>query len=67
MNKYYNLLGLSVKEVEKYFDEKNIKYHTIYIEGGKDKERLTNPRAIRISEIADSVEITATYFSDSLL
>lgn len=67
MNKYYNLLGLSVDEAEKYFDEKNIKHHTVYIEGGKDKERLTNPRAIRISEIADSVEITATYFSDSLL
>ena len=56
-----------MEEVEKYFDDKNIKHHTIYIEGGKDKERLTNPRAIKISEIADSVEITATYFSDSLL
>lgn len=67
MKKYYNLLGLSVEEVEKYFDERNINYHIIYIEGGKDKERLTNPRAIRISEIADSVEITATYFSDSLI
>lgn len=67
MKKYYNLLGLSVEEVEKYFHEKNINYHTIYIEGGKDKERLINPRAIRISETADSVEITATYFSDSLI
>lgn len=67
MEKYYNLLGLNVEDVEKYFDNQNIKHHTIFIEGGKDKERLKFPRVIKISEKADSVEITATYFSDSLL
>lgn len=67
MKKYYNLLGLNVEDVEKYFDNQNIKHHTIFIEGGKDKERLKFPKAIKISEKADSVEITATYFSDSLL
>lgn len=66
MEKYYNLLGLHVNDVKKFFDNKNINYTIKTIEGGKDKDKLIVPKVIRISEIGDSVELVITYFTDSL-
>ena len=66
MDKYYNLLGLHVKDVEKFFEEKNIKYTVKTIKGKKDQDKLLIPKVIKISEIEDSVELLITYFSDSL-
>ena len=67
MSKYYALLGLHLDKVKMYFDDNKIKYSVKIIEGKKDKDKLVVPRVIRIFEKSDNVEITATYFSDSLL
>ncbi|RDY23902.1 hypothetical protein CHF27_005995 [Romboutsia maritimum] len=66
MEKYYKLLGLHINDVKEFFDKKNISYTIKTIEGGKDKDKLTVPKAIKISDLDDSVEIIITYFSDSL-
>ncbi|GAA3659450.1 hypothetical protein [Asaccharospora irregularis] len=66
LDKYYKLLGLHINDVKEYFDKKNINYTIKTIEGKKNKENLLVPRAIKISEIDNSVEIVITYFSDSL-
>lgn len=66
MNKYYNLLGLHLEEVEKYFKEKNISYTIKSIQGKKDTDKLIIPRVIKISEIDNGVELLTTKFSDSL-
>ena len=52
MKKYYELLGLPLDEVKKYFDNKQIKYTTTTLQGKKDQE---------------GVELFVTYFSGSLL
>ncbi|MGL5348470.1 MAG: hypothetical protein ACRDA3_14075 [Peptostreptococcaceae bacterium] len=66
MDKYYNLLGLHVKDVEQFFEEKNIKYTVKTIKGKKDQDKLLIPKVIKISEKENSVELLITYFSDSL-
>jgi hypothetical protein len=67
LNKYYNLLGLHLDDVKMYFEDRDINYRVISIEGKKDKDKLVVPRVVKISEIDDSVELTITYFSDSLV
>ncbi|WP_304340649.1 hypothetical protein [Metaclostridioides mangenotii] len=67
MNKYYNLLGLHLDDVKMYFEDRDINYRVISIEGKKDKDKLIVPRVVKISEIDDSVELIITYFSDSLI
>ena len=67
MDKYNNLLGLHINDVKKFFDSKNVSYTIKTIEGGKDKDKLIIPKAIKISDLDDSVEIIITYFSDSLI
>ncbi|WP_027702210.1 hypothetical protein [Metaclostridioides mangenotii] len=67
MNKYYNLLGLHLDDVKMYFEDRDIYYRVISIEGKKDKDKLIVPRVVKISEIDDSVELIITYFSDSLV
>ena len=62
MNKYYNLLGLQLEEVEKYLKEKNITYTVKSIQGKKD----IIPKVIKISEVDNGVELLTTKFSDSL-
>lgn len=66
MNKYYNLLGLQLEEVEKYLKEKNITYTIKSIQGKKDLDKLVIPRVIKISEIDNGVQLLITKFSDSL-
>lgn len=66
MNKYYNLLGLKLEEVEKYFKEKNITYTVKSIQGKKDQDKLIIPRVIKISKVNSSVELLTTKFSDSI-
>ena len=66
MNKYYELLGLRVDDVKKFFEDKNINYTIKTIQGNKDKDKLIIPKVIKISELEDSVELIITYFSDSL-
>lgn len=66
MNKYYDLLGLHINDVQNYFENNNIKYTIKTIQGKKDKEKLVIPRVIKVSENEDSVELVVTYFSDSL-
>ena len=66
MDKYYNLLGLPLDEVEKYLKENNITYTIKSIQGKKDADKLIIPRVIKISDIDDGVEILTTKFSDSL-
>ena len=66
MEKYYNLLGLHLEEVKKFFEAKNIKYTTKIIQGKKDQDKLIIPKVIKITEVEDSVELLITYFSDSL-
>lgn len=66
MNKYYNLLGLQLEEVEKYLKEKNITYTVKSIQGKKDTDKLIIPKVIKISEIDNGVELLTTKFSDSL-
>ena len=66
MNKYYELLGLHVDDVNKFFEDKNINYTIKTIQGNKDKDKLIIPKVIKITELEDSVELIITYFSDSL-
>ena len=66
MNKYYNLLGLQLEEVEKYLKEKNITYTVKSIQGKKDEDKLIIPRVIKVSKIDNSLELLTTKFSDSL-
>ena len=66
MDKYYNLLGLQLEEVEKYLKEKNITYTIKSIQGKKDLDKLVIPRVIKISEIDNGVQLLITKFSDSV-
>ena len=66
MNKYYNLLGIELDEVEKYLKEKNIIYTVKSIQGKKDQDKLIIPRVIKISEVDSGVELVTTKFSDSI-
>ncbi|MBC5995226.1 hypothetical protein EAI30_07845 [Romboutsia ilealis] len=66
MNKYYELLGLHVDDVKKFFEDKNINYTIKTIQGNKDKDKLIIPKVIKVTELEDSVELIITYFSDSL-
>ena len=66
MNKYYELLGLHLDDVKKFFENENISYTITTIQGNKDKDKLIIPKVIKITEIEDSVELIVTYFSDSL-
>ena len=66
MDKYYNLLGLQLEEVEKYLKKKNITYTIKSIQGKKDLDKLVIPRVIKISEIDNGVQLLITKFSDSL-
>ena len=66
MDKYYNLLGLQLEEVEKYLKEKNITYTIKSIQGKKDLDKLVIHRVIKISEIDNGVQLLITKFSDSL-
>ena len=66
MDKYYNLLGLPLDEVEKYLKENNITYTIKSIQGKKDTDKLIIPRVIKISDIDSGVEILTSKFSDSL-
>lgn len=66
MNKYYNLLGIELDEVEKYLKEKNITYTVKSIQGKKDQDKLIIPRVIKISEVDSGVELLTTKFSDSI-
>lgn len=67
MKKYYELLGLHLDDVKKYFDEKKMKYTITILQGNKDKEKLIYPRVIKITENEDNIELFVTYFSGSLL
>ena len=66
MDKYYNLLGLPLDEVEKYLKENNITYTIKSIQGKKDADKLIVPRVIKVSDIDCGVELLTTKFSDSL-
>ena len=66
MNKYYELLGLHVDDVKKFFEDKNINYTIKTIQGNKDKDKLIIPKVIKVTELEDSVELIITYISDSL-
>ena len=66
MDKYYNLLGLKLEDVEKYFKEKNIKYTIKSVQGKKDQHKLIISRVIKISEVDSGIELLTTKFSDSL-
>jgi hypothetical protein len=66
LEKYYNLLGLQVNDVEDFFKEQNINYTIKTIKGKKDQEKLTVFKVIKISDIEDGVELLITNFSDSL-
>ncbi len=48
MKKYYELLGLPLDEVKKYFDYKQIKYTTTILQGKKDQDKLIYPKVIKI-------------------
>ena len=67
MKKYYELLGLPLDEVKKYFDNKQIKYTTTTLQGKKAQDKLIYPRVIKITEKDQGVELFVTYFSGSLL
>lgn len=66
MDKYYNLLGLPLDEVEKYLKENNITYTIKSIQGKKDADKLIIPRVIKVSNMDCGVELLTTKFSDSL-
>lgn len=66
MEKYNRFLGLHLNQVKQFFDNENIKYTITEIRGRKDKEKLTVPRVIKISEKENSIELIVTYFSGSL-
>ena len=67
MKKYYELLGLPLDEVKKYFDDKQIKYTTTILQGKKDQDKLIYPKVIKIAQKENQVELFVTYFSGSLL
>ena len=67
MKEYNRLLGLHLDDVKEFFDNKNIEYTITEIRGRKDKDKLTIPRVIKISQKENSIELIVTYFSDSLL
>ena len=67
MKKYYELLGLPLDEVKKYFDYKQIKYTTTILRGKKDQDKLIYPKVIKIAQKENHVELFVTYFSGSLL
>lgn len=67
MNKYYELLGLSLNDVKKYFEDKNINYSITILQGKKDQDKLIYPRVIKIAEKDKNVELFVTYFSGSLI
>ena len=67
MKKYYELLGLPLDEVKKYFDDKQIKYTTTILQGKKDQDKLIDPKVIKIAQKENHVELFVTYFSGSLL
>ena len=67
MKKYYELLGLPLDEVKKYFDDKQIKYTTTILQGKKDQDKLLYPKVIKIAQKENHVELFVTYFSGSLL
>ncbi|MDR0879730.1 MAG: hypothetical protein LBN09_03390 [Clostridioides sp.] len=60
------LLGLHLDEAKEYLHNKNIHFCIKYIEGKKDKDRLTIPRVIRAKQVDEGVELIVTYFTDSL-
>ena len=66
MDKYYNLLGLPLDEVEKYLKENNITYTIKSIQGKKDADKLIIPRVIKVSNMDCGVELLTTKFSDSI-
>ena len=66
MDKYYNLLGLPLDEVEKYLKENNITYTIKSIQGKKDEDKLIIPKVIKVSETDKGLELLTTKFSDSL-
>ncbi len=65
MNKYYNLLGLQLEEVEKYLKEKNITYTVKSIQGKKDTDKLIIPKVIKISELDNGVELPSAMVASS--
>ena len=67
MKKYYELLGLPLDEVKKYFDNKQIKYTTTTLQGKKEQYKLIYPRVIKSTERDQGVELFVTYFSGCLL
>ncbi len=67
MNRYYELLGLHLDDVKKYFDDRGVIYTITILQGNKDKDKLIYPRVIKITEKEDSVELFVTYFSGSLI
>ena len=67
MKKYYELLGLPLDEVKEYFDNKEIKYTTTILQGKKDKDKLIDPRVIKITQKENNIELFVTYFSGSLI
>ena len=67
MNRYYDLLGLHLDDVKKYFDDRGVIYTITILQGNKDKDNLIYPRVIKITEKEDSVELFVTYFSGSLI
>ena len=67
LKKYYELLGLPLDEVKKYFDDKQIKYTTTILQGKKDQDKLIYPKVIKIAQKENHVELFVTYFSGSLL
>ena len=67
MKKYYELLGLPLDEVKKYFDDKQIKYTTTILQGKKYQDKLIYPKVIKIAQKENHVELFVTYFSGSLL
>ncbi|WP_250673856.1 hypothetical protein LZ906_011135 [Paraclostridium ghonii] len=66
MESYYDLLGLHTEEVVNFFEKEKQDYTIITIKGYKDQESLVIPRVIKISKIENRIEITQTYFADSL-
>jgi hypothetical protein len=60
------LLGLHLNEAETLLKNKKIPYKVTAIQGKKDKERLTIPRVIKISENADNIEVIISYFPNYL-
>ncbi len=67
MNKYYELLGLPLDDVKKYFENKNMNYSITILQGKKDQDKLIYPRVIKITEKDKNIELFVTYFSGSLL